>query len=160
MTSDRHEVFQHMIDETLASGSPLPDDQSLREHLQSCAACQEYLNASRRVIASLGGFSFEVNPALQAKVFESINHRAQQVQATPFNRRRLALVCALALVLTAAGSFLDLQFGSLIASHFDIQSQHVRQALLAFWIVPSICLLLLFPLLPQLSAANRNERAL
>ena len=160
MMPDRHEVFQHMIDETLASGSPLPEDQSLREHLQSCVACQEYLNASRRVIAGLGGFSFEVNPALQAKVFDSISHRAQQLQAAPFNRRRLALVCAFALALTVAGSFLDLQFGSLIASHFDIQSQQVRHALFAFWIVPSIFLLLLFPLLPQLSAAHRNERAL
>jgi hypothetical protein len=160
MQPDRHEVFEHMIDEALANGVSIPEEQTLREHLQSCVSCQEYLNAGNRVIASLGGFSFEVNPSLQMKVFESISQRAQQMEATPFSRRRLFLVCALALVLTAVGSFLDLQSGSLIASLFDIQSQHVRHALFAFWIVPSICLLLLFPMLPLLSAANRNERAL
>lgn len=160
MRSDRHEVFQHMIDEALAAGAPIPEEQSLREHLQSCSLCQEYLNASTRVIASLGGFSFELNPSLQAKVFESINQRAQRARATSLSRRQMAWIYALALALTVAGSFLELQFGSLIASLFDIQSIHVRQGLFAFWIVPSICLLVLFPMLPLLSAANRNERTL
>jgi hypothetical protein len=149
-----------MIDESLAAGAPVPEEQFLRDHLQSCSLCQEYLDASTRVIASLGGFSFELNPSLQAKVFESINQRARQLGATSFSRRQMALIYALALALTVAGSFLDLQFGSLIASFFDIQSMHVRQGLFAFWIVPSICLLVLFPILPLLSAANRNERTL
>jgi hypothetical protein len=70
------------------------------------------------------------------------------------------LICVLALALTVVGSFLDLQFGNLIASLLDIRSIHVRQGLFAFWIVPSICLLLLFPMLPMLSAADRNERTL
>ena len=160
MTSDRHEVFQRMIDEALAAGAPIPDEQSLRDHLRSCSECQEYLNSGTRVIASLGGFSFEVDPALQSKVFESISERVQQVQAAPFNRGRWALICTLALALTIAGSFLDLQFGSLLASFFDIQSMHVRQGLFAFWIAPSICLLLLFPMFPLLSAAKRNERTI
>jgi hypothetical protein len=60
------------------------------------------------------------------------------------------------------GSFVDLQFGGLIASVFDIQRTLVRQELLAFWIVPSLFLLLLFPLLPLLSkaATRREERTL
>jgi hypothetical protein len=160
MKPDRHEVFEHRIDEALAAGMPIPEERSLREHLQSCVRCQEYLNANTRVIAGLSGFSFEVDPSLQAKVVESISQRAQQVQATPFNRRRLVLICALAIALTVVGSFLDLQFGSVIASLFDIQAMHVRQGLFAFWIIPSICLLLLFPMLPMLSTAHRNERTL
>lgn len=160
MSSDRHEVFQRMIDDALAAGAPIPDEQSLRDHLQSCAQCQEYLDAGTRVIATLGGFSFELDPVLQSKVFESINLRATQLQAEPFNHRRWALICTLALALTIVGSFLDLQFGSLLASVFDIQSMHVRQGLFAFWIAPSICLLLIFPMLPLLSAAKRNERTL
>jgi hypothetical protein len=58
------------------------------------------------------------------------------------------------------GSFVDLQFGRLIAAVFDIQRAHVQQGLLAFWIVPSLCVLLLFPLLPLLSKAgtHREER--
>ena len=160
MRSDRHELFQRMIDESLTAGAPIPEEQSLRDHLESCSLCQEYLNASTRVIASLGAFSFELNPSLQTKVFESINQRAQQGRAASFSRLRIAGIYALALALTVSGSFLDLQFGSLIASLFDIQSIHVRQGLFAFWIVPSICLLVLFPMLPLLSAANRNERTL
>jgi hypothetical protein len=162
MKPDRHKVFKHMIDESLAAGVSIPEEQSLREHLRSCVPCQDYLNASNRVIASLGGFSFEVDPSLQAKVFASISQRAQQVEATPFTRHRLLLICALALAFTAAGSFLDLQFGSLIASVFDIQSLQVRHGLIAFWIAPSLCLLLLFPILPLLSEAgtHRKERAL
>jgi hypothetical protein len=160
MKPDRHKVFKHMIDESLAAGVSIPEEQSLREHLRSCVPCQDYLNASNRVIASLGGFSFEVDPSLQAKVFASISQRAQQVEATPFTRHRLLLICALALAFTAAGSFLDLQFGSLIASFFNVQSMHMRQGVFAFLIVPSICLLLLFPMLPLLSAASRNERTL
>ena len=160
MKSDRHEVFEHMIDEALAAGVSIQEEQSLREHLQSCVSCQEYLNANNRVIASLGGFSFEVSPSLEAKVFASISQRARQIEAAPFSRRRLLLICALALTLTVIGSFLDLQFGSLIASFFDIQAIHVRQGVFAFWIISSVCLLLLFPMLPLLSAASRNERAL
>jgi len=60
------------------------------------------------------------------------------------------------------GSFVDLQFGRLIASVFDIQRTHVQQGLLAFWIVPSLFVLLLFPLLPLLSkvGTHREERIL
>jgi hypothetical protein len=60
------------------------------------------------------------------------------------------------------GSLADLQFGGLIAAVFDIQRTQVRQELLAFWIVPSLCVLLLFPLLPLLSkaGAHREERTL
>jgi hypothetical protein len=60
------------------------------------------------------------------------------------------------------GSFFDLQFGRLIASAFDMQRMQVQQGLLVYWIVPSLCVLLLFPLLPLLSktGAYREERTL
>jgi hypothetical protein len=151
-----------MIDETLAAGVSIPEEQSLSEHLQSCVLCQEYLGAGTRVIDSLGGFSFEVDPTLHSKVSTSLRLRAQQLEATQPSRRRLGLVCILALVFTVAGSFMDLQFGGLIASLLDIPSLQVRQGLFAFWIVPSLCLLLLFPILPLLSTAGtqRKERTL
>jgi hypothetical protein len=157
MSSDRHEVFQHMIDQTLAG--VIPEQEALREHLQSCAQCQQYLSASTRAIAGLGGFSFEVDPNLHAKVCASISLRAQQLQATHPGRRQLALVCVLAFVLTATGSYIDLQFGGLVASVLDIHHMQVRQGLIAFWIVPSLLFLLLFPILPLVSA-NRKGRVL
>jgi anti-sigma factor RsiW len=162
MNIDHHESFQHMIDESLAGAISAEREQSLREHLDTCAPCQEYLSASNRVIAGLGGFSFEVDPTLNARVLASLRLRAQQVQAAQPGRRRWLLISLAAVVLTMGGSFVDLQFGRLIASVFDIQRMQVRQGLLAFWIVPSLCVLLLFPLLPLLSKAgtHREERIL
>jgi predicted anti-sigma-YlaC factor YlaD len=162
MNIDHHESFQHMIDESLAGSISAEREQSLRQHLDTCAPCREYLSASNRVIAGLGGFSFEVDPTLNARVFASLRLPAQQVQAAQPGRRRWALISVAAVVLTMGGSFVDLQFGDLIASVFDIQRMQVRQGLLAFWIVPSLLVLLLFPLLPLLSKAGtrREERTL
>jgi anti-sigma factor RsiW len=159
---NHHEGFQHMIDESLAGDISAKRERSLREHLDTCSPCQEYLNASNRVIAGLGGFSFEVNPTLNARVLASLRLRAQRVPAAQPGRRRWALISLVAVLLTMGGSFVDLQFGGLIASVFDIQRMQVRQGLLAFWIVPSLFVLLLFPLLPLLSKAgtHREERIL
>ena len=157
MPSDNHKLFQQLIDETLASGTPIEEDRFLCEHLDSCASCTEYLNFSSRAIASLAGFSFAVGPMLHEKVFASLNQRAQQLEATLLSQQRWALISVAALVLTMVGSFLDLQFGGLIASVFAIQRMQVRQGLLAFWIVPSLCVLLLFPLLPLLSKAGTHH---
>jgi hypothetical protein len=155
MGSEGHERFQHMIDEALAG--PGLEEPSLREHLQSCSQCQEYLAANNRAIAGLGGFSFAVDPSLNAKVSASLRLRAQQIKAEP-GRRRLVLSCMLALVLTAAGSFFDLRLSGLIASVLDVQRMQVQQGLIAFWILPSLCLLLLFPILPLLSAGSTNQK--
>jgi anti-sigma factor RsiW len=161
--SVRHENFQHMIDESLAGGISAEREQSLREHLDTCAACQEYLGASNRVIAGLRGFSFEVDATLNARVLASLRRSAaQRLQGEQPSRRPWALISGAAVLLTVGGSFVDLQFGDLIASVIDIQRVQVRQGLLAFWIVPSLCVLLMFLLLPLLLKAgiHREERKL
>jgi hypothetical protein len=70
----------------------------------------------------------------------------------------MAWICVAALILTAAGSFIDLQFGGLLASVLEIPRTEIRHPLLSFWILPSLCLLLLFPILPVL--LPRKERVL
>jgi Putative zinc-finger len=162
MNIEDHKSFRHMIDESLAGAISAEREESLRDHLETCAPCQEYLSASNRVIAGLGGFSFEVDPTLNARVFASLKLRAQQVQAAQPSRLRWVLISLAAVVLTMGGSFVDLQFGRLLASVFDIQRRQVQLGLLDFWIVPSLCVLLLFPLLPLLSKAStyREERTL
>jgi predicted anti-sigma-YlaC factor YlaD len=162
MNVGQHESFQHMIDESLAGALSAERGQSLHEHLQTCASCREYLNASNRVVAGLGGFSFEVDPTLNARVFAALRQRAQQVQVAHPGRAQWVLICLAAVVLTMVGSFIDLQFGRLIASVLDIQHTHVQQGLFDFWIAPASLVLLLFPLLPVLSKAStrRKERAL
>jgi hypothetical protein len=108
------------------------------------------------VIAGLRGFSFEVDPTLNARVLTAL------MLPAPTGRRRWALISVAAGVLTLGGSFLDMEFGNLIAAVFDIQRIEVRQGLLALWILPSLCILLLFPLLPLLAKAgtHREERTL
>ena len=162
MNIEDHKNFRHMIDESLAGTLSAEREQSLREHLETCAPCQEYLSANNKVIAGLGGFSFEVDPTLNARVFATLRLRAQRGYAAQPSRRRWVLICLAAVVLTMGGSFVDLQFGDLIASVFDIQHALVQHGLLAFWIVPSLCVFMLFPLLPLLSKAGtrRGERIL
>jgi hypothetical protein len=153
-----HENFQRMIDESLAGGLSAEREKSLRDHLHTCAPCQAYLSASNKVIAGLGGFSFEVDSTLNATVIASLRARAQQIQAAPPRRRQWVLISLAAVVLTMGGSFVDLRFGDLIASVFDIQRAQLQHGLLAFWIVPSLFVLLLFPLLPWLSKAGTRRQ--
>jgi hypothetical protein len=162
MNIEYHESFHHMIDESLAGAISVQRQQALREHLDTCAPCRQYLNGSNRVIAGLGGFSFKVDATHNARVLASLRRPAQLVQSAQLRRRRWALISVAAVALTLGGSFVDLQFGRLIASVFDIQRNQVQQGLLAFWIVPSLCVFLLFPLLPLLSKAgtHREERSL
>ena len=67
MNIDHHQSFQRMIDESLAGAISAEKEQSLREHLSTCAPCQEYLSASNRVIAGLKWFFLrgESNPQCQ-----------------------------------------------------------------------------------------------
>ncbi len=154
MNIDDHESFRRLIDESLSGELSSRGKQSLREHLETCDLCQEYSSVSNRVIAGLKGFSFEVDSALNAKVFASLRLRAQPFQSARPSRSRWALISIAAVVLTMGGSFVDLQFGNLMASLFAIQRTHLQQGILAFWIAPSLGVLLLFPLLPLLSKAR------
>jgi hypothetical protein len=183
---EQHETFRHMIDEGLAGGLSADREHSLREHLDSCVPCQEYLSASNRVIAGLRGFSFHVDAALNARVLTALSGNTRKTgtprppvatgsssfwrhglvrfalgQGAQPSRRRWLLSSAAAVVLTISCSLVELRFGDLIAAAFDMQRLQLRQELLAFWIVPSLCVLLLFPLLPLLSkaGARREERA-
>ena len=67
MQIDRHHEIRHIIDRSLVGEASSQEEQALREHLLTCAPCQEYLNASHRAIAGLAGFSFEVNPDLHSE---------------------------------------------------------------------------------------------
>jgi predicted anti-sigma-YlaC factor YlaD len=149
--------FEQRIDRSLA-GAGTPEEESLlREHVGACAVCEEYLSASRRVIAGLNGFSFEAGPVLNAKVAAAIRMRAEQMEARRASVRRWAGLSVVAVVLTLVGSVVDLRVGHWAAGLFDLRPVEVRQGLLALWIVPSFGLLLLFPMLPLLSAKTHGK---
>ena len=78
MNIEHHDTFQRMIDESLAGVLPAEKEQSLREHLSTCDPCREYLSSSNRVIVSLSGFSFEVNPTLNARVLAALRLQAEE----------------------------------------------------------------------------------
>ena len=150
MQADDHAIMRDVIDKTLAGGVSPEEEQSLREHLRNCTQCQDYLEAGTRVIAGLGGFSFEVDPGLQGKVVASLKLRAEQFEAAEPSRRRMVWGCIAAVVLLVTGSAIASQCGEMAAVLLHLQAVEVQRVLLAVWVVPSLCFALLFPLLPLL----------
>jgi hypothetical protein len=142
MQTDRHQPICHIIDKSLVGTASLEEQQTLREHLLACTSCNEYLGASHRAIAGLGGFSFDVDPALQERVLASL---ARQQSET---KRILSMPVwwsrVVALVLTIAGSFAASRLAGLAAPVFRLQAAQIQLGLVAFWIAPSVCFCLLF----------------
>jgi hypothetical protein len=149
MILDRHEYFRRTIDESLAGAISAEKDQSLRDHLATCAPCQEYLSASNRVIAGLSAFSFELNPILNAKVLAALRLQAQQVRAAQPGRRRLMrqhnvhfevwAAFAVALSMSIAGSALVYQVAKLLTVPMHLDTAQVQAGVLVFWLLPSFC---------------------
>ncbi len=157
MRAERHLDFEQRIDRGLAGVGSAEEESLLAAHVGECAACREYLSASRRAIAGLKGLSFEAGPGLNARVVEAIRARAEQIEARRANVRRWVGMSVVAVVLTVLGSVVDLRVGHWAAGFFDLRPMEVRQGLLALWIVPSFGLLLLFPMLPLLAAKRYGK---
>jgi hypothetical protein len=160
MQVDRHQEIRHIIDQSLVGAASSQEEQTLREHLLTCAACQEYLKASHRVIAGLGGFSYEVNPDLHGKVLAALALRAQQLETSRVQQRPMLWSYLAAFVLTVAGSFTAARVSGLAGAVFHIGPEPLHIGLLALWIVPSLCFCLLFPVLHRLSLSWTNEKGL
>ena len=160
MQTDRHQSICHLIDKSLAGEISIQEEQSLRQHLSACAACQQYFDASNRVIASLSGFAFETDPGLPDKVFAALKIRAAQLETQRLSHRQLAWSYVAALILTLAGSFAAMQLGDRFANAFSATHQQVQLGLIALWIVPSVCFCLLLPTLPMMSKRWMHAKGL
>ena len=164
MILDHHKRFQTMIDESLAGGISGEKEQSLREHLATCAPCLEYLSASNRVIAGLSGFSFEVNPTLNARVLAALKLKAQQDRAAQQAPRRFTrqhnvqfkvwAAFVLALSMSIVGSTLVYRLARLLTVPVYFDTAQVQAGVLVFWLLPSVCAALC------LLAAPREKRGL
>ena len=149
MNIDHHDTFQRMIDESLAGVLSAEKEQFLREHLSTCATCREYLSASNRVIAGLSGFSFEVNPTLNARVLVALKLQAEQVRAAQPGPRRLMrqhnvqfkvwAAFAVALSMSIVGSALVYQVAKLLTVPMHFDTAQVQAGVLVFWLLPSLC---------------------
>ena len=139
MNIDFHEGFQRMVDESLAGTISAEKEQSLREHLSTCVTCQEYLSASNRVIAGLSGFSFEVNPALNARVLAALklHHTGTMRQhSVPFKNWA---AFAVALSMSIVGSALVYQVARVLTVPMHFGTVQVQAGVLVFWLLPSFC---------------------
>jgi hypothetical protein len=155
MNTDHHDTFQRMIDKSLAGVLSAEKEQSLRKHLSTCVPCQEYLSASNRVIAGLSGFSFAVNPTLNATVMAALRLQAEEghgilARHTGIMRHhRVAFkswvpfknwaAFALALSMSFVGSGLVYQVAERLAVPMHFVSAQVQAGVLVFWLLPSLC---------------------
>ena len=149
MNIDHHDTFQRMIDESLAGVLSAEKEQSLRTHLSTCATCSEYLSASNRVIAGLGGFSFGVDPTLNARVLAAIQLQAEenrgilsrdtgtmQQNSVPFKNWA---AFAVALSMSFAGSAFVYQMAGRLTAPGHFVSAQIQAGVLVFWLLPSLC---------------------
>ena len=149
MNVDHHDTFQRMIDESLAGVPSAEKEQSLREHLSTCATCREYLSASNRVIAGLSGFSFEVNPTLNARVLAALRLQAEEgrrilARDTGTMRQhnvqfKIWAAFAVALSMSFVGSALVYQVTERLAVPMHFVTAQVQAGVLVFWLLPSFC---------------------
>jgi predicted anti-sigma-YlaC factor YlaD len=149
MNLDEHESFQRMIDQNLAGVISTEKEHSLREHLSACASCKEYLSASNRVIAGLRGFSFKVNPTLNARVLAALRRQMQPDHAARPHRRRVIrpytvsvkvwAAFAVALSISIVGSALVYRVAKYFTVPIYFDNAQVRAVVLVFWLLPSLC---------------------
>ena len=158
MQADLHNDMRQIIDKSLVGEASPQEQQTLRKHLLTCAACQKYASDSRRAIVSLHGFSFAADPGLQAKVHASLDLRAQQLQATQPGRRRIVQISVIALLLTIVGSFGACHMGSPLAALLHLEPAQMQTGVVALWVLPSLCFSLVLPVLLLLVARSANAK--
>ena len=166
MQADLHNAMRHIIDKSLVGEASAQEQQSLREHLRTCAQCERYADDGRRAIAGLSGFSFAgfaTDPGLQAKVHTALDQRMQQLQAARPSRQRpnyqsVVQVSIAALLLTIVGSFGALHVGNPLAAVLHLPLAQAQAGLFTFWIAPSWCFALLLPVLLLVSARSANRK--
>lgn len=156
----RHPTFCALIDKSLAGAATPKEEQTLREHLAACAPCAEHLEATRRVVAGLEGFSFAPGSALDSKVLAAVALRAQQLETSRIRRRQMGWGGLLALLLTFVGSLAASRLGSLAGPALHLDPAQMRFGLAAFWITPSLFVCLLLLLLPALYAGLGSRKGL
>ena len=145
-----------LIDKLLAGTASPEEERSLREHLRDCTACQQQMDASRRAITGLSGFSFAVNPDLNAQVQNAITKRVRELEMQHSKHRSLKTFAA-ALVMTVAGSLLAWNFTGPLARSLNLTTNQLQIGLLFFWVAPSLLFSLLILVAPRLTNGQLNK---
>jgi hypothetical protein len=77
MQSDPHTRARFLIDEALATGIVRDDERWLQAHIGGCAACAHHAELTSRMVRELRAISFETDPAMTARVKDSLALQAQ-----------------------------------------------------------------------------------
>lgn len=155
MHFDNHEHWQREVDELLVTGESLEHNHVLAGHLDSCFLCREQHSQNTRIIQAWADLHLDVGPASSARVHAALKAWSAK-PVSPIFDRRWAYICALAITLTALGSWLDIRISDYLAVVFDMQGPQGRADMTRFWIGPALVLTLLFPALPWLSAKREQ----
>ena len=99
MQSDPHARAQFLIDEALAAGIALDDERWLDGHIEGCAECSGYAELTAQIVRGLNALSFEADPAMTARVQDSLALRAQPRYRTAPAWRWAAIAAALLIAL-------------------------------------------------------------
>lgn len=77
MQSDPHARARFLIDEALVAGIARDDERWLQAHIADCVACGRQAELTSRMVRKLRAISFETDPAMTARVQDSLVLHAQ-----------------------------------------------------------------------------------
>jgi hypothetical protein len=156
MQTERHQEM-NLIDKLLAGDASQSEERKLRDHLRECALCQQYMDASNRAVTGLSGFSFEIDPNLNARVQNAITQRVQQLEVEQPRRHTLRTFAA-ALALTVVGSIAAWNSTGFAAARLNLAPSQFQLGLLIFWVVPSALISIFIPVISRLTAGQPLSR--
>jgi hypothetical protein len=151
MQVDPHEQALRIIDKSQVAKISNEEEIRLSIHFRECQSCRSYHELSARAAKALSDFSFEVTPALTARIQQSITERAEELQV---NRARMQDVWwsfAAAVFLTVAGSVVTWEFASLLSPYFNVDQKQLQIVALLFLLLPSLFASILLPVAGRLS---------
>jgi hypothetical protein len=100
MQSDPHTRARFLIDEALAAGIARNDGRWLEAHMADCVGCAHHAERTSRMVRELRAMSFETDPAMTARVQNSLAlHARSRYRAAPV--WRWAAIAAALLIATA-----------------------------------------------------------
>lgn len=101
MQSDPHTKARFLIDEALAAGIARADERWLQAHIADCVACARHAELTSRMVRELRAISFETDPAMTARIQDSLAlHARSRYRAAPV--WRWAAIAAALLIAAAA----------------------------------------------------------
>jgi hypothetical protein len=88
MQFNDHERAQHLADKALVEGISAGEQQWLEGHTKNCAECAEHTQLSAKLVRGFNAFSFELDPATNARAQDAVAKRATEISgvATPYEK--------------------------------------------------------------------------